>query len=512
MPETENTIVKAMLDPGFYDHPVDQVKLIETHISWVFLTGRYAFKVKKPVDFGFLDFTRLEKRKFYCEEEVRLNSRLAEEIYLNVIPITKAGGTFQLDGEGEAVEYAVRMNEFDQQCLLEHLLEHKRISLEHIEQLADTLCAFHQRIAVAGGGVDFGNSAEVIKPVEQNFSVLQPILPDDDDLGKLYTIKNATMDIYASIHPKLDERKQQGFIRECHGDMHLGNIALINDRILIFDGIEFNDSLKWIDTMSELAFLVMDLQDHGETGFADHLLNRYLQNSGDYTGMEVFRFYQLYRAMVRAKVTGLRLRQHARSSEAFKHDQEILRNYLDLAVAYIRAPKTFIAVTHGLSGSGKSWLGAQLARRTGALVIRSDLERKRLFVDHENLYSKDITRQTYQYLLSTCRQLAHAGYPVIVDATFLDRQWRRRFLKLAQGMNTNFHILACHADQPTLEERIRRRATQRDNISDADIDVMKNQMKKDTAFDEEEWPYVIDIDTTENTDIRVLAEELLNSR
>jgi aminoglycoside phosphotransferase family enzyme/predicted kinase len=434
---------------------------------------------------------------------------LAEEIYLNVIPITNADGTLQEDGDGEAVEYAVRMNEFDQQCLLDYLLEQKRISLEHMEQLADALSAFHQRIAIAGTDLVFGNSAEVIKPVEQNFSVLQPILPNDNDLQKLMVIKNASMEIYTAIREKLDERKRQGFIRECHGDMHLGNIALIDDRILIFGGIEFNDSFKWIDTMSELAFLVMDLQDHGEVEFANHVLNRYLQNTGDYTGMAIFRFYQLYRAMVRAKVTGLRLRQQKRDSEPFQHDQRILSDYLDLAIEYIRPAKIFVAVTHGLSGSGKSWLSTQLARQTGAIVVRSDLERKRLFAEHENLYSNDITRQTYQHLLSTCQLLIHAGYPVIADATFLDKHWRRLFLTLARSVNADFHILACHADQATLEKRIQQRATQKDNISDADIKVMKSQIKKDTAFDKEELSYVVDIDTAKDTDIYALIDVLL---
>jgi hypothetical protein len=348
----------------------------------------------------------------------------------------------------------------------------------------------------------------VIKPIEQNFALLKPILTSHIDLEKLHRIEQAALDIFTAITGSLKKRKQQGFIRECHGDMHLGNIALVDERILIFDGIEFNDSFKWIDTISELAFLVMDLQDHRQPAFANHLLNRYLQDSGDYEGLKVLRFYLLYRAMVRAKVAGLRLQQQQKDSDAWRQDLGELHNYLDLALDYIKPDTPFIAITRGISGSGKSWVSERLAQRTDGIIIRSDRERKRLYSNHEDLYTDDITQHTYQRLFDLCSEVSKAGYPVFVDATFIDAQWRNKFLKLAEGLGRRFYILSCHADVAILESRIRRRAGERDNISDADVNVMHGQLEKMAPLSEEESVYSIDIDTGEQADIGVLARKL----
>ena len=516
MPETDNSLVQAMLDPAFYNHPVEQLRLIETHISWVFLTGPYAYKVKKPINLGFLDFTRLEKRQFYCEEELRLNRRLAADIYLDVIPITKAHETFYLgnidadavDKQAEVVDYAVRMKQFDQDCLLERQLEKRQVSFHHVQQLADRLAEFHANIAVADDSMPHGNSDQVIKPIEQNFSILKSILSDETDLEKLQRIELASVDIFTAITGTLKKRKQQGFIRECHGDMHLGNIALVDDNILIFDGIEFNDSFKWIDTMSELAFLVMDLEDHGEQAYANRLLNRYLQITGDYEGLKVFRFYLLYRAMVRAKVAAIRVQQEQKNRQNSQHEWQDLRNYLDLALHYIETDRNFIAIGHGVSGTGKSWISQRLAQHCGGVLIRSDSERKRLYANHEDLYTDDITQHTYQRLFDLCTDISKAGFPVFVDATFLDIHWRRKFRTLARGLGKPFYILACHADVSTLKERIRQRARHRDNISDADIDVLEKQMQNYQPPGDEEAAYIIEIDTEKNIDIAALAERL----
>lgn len=511
MPSTDNTLVKAMLDPGFYNHPVQHVQLIETHISWVFLTGEFVYKVKKPVNFGFLDFTDLQKRKFYCEEELRLNRRLAADIYLNVTPITKVDGTYRIGDDGDAIEYAVVMKQFDQDGLLDNKLQRHQVTLQHMEQLADRLAAFHQQIDRADANSSFGDSDEVIKPVQQNFVLLRDILSESRDLDKLTHIEQASMTLYRSVKTIFDQRKQQGFVRECHGDMHSGNIALLDDRVLIFDGIEFNDSFKWIDTMSELAFLIMDLQDHGQFDFAAHLLNRYLHNSGDFEGLQVLRFYQLYRAMVRAKVNGLHMQQQPQGSKEQAQDLTRLRNYLDLAIDYTRTAQPYIGITYGVSGSGKTWLSVQLADQAGSIVIRSDVERKRLFGDTDNLYSADLTRQTYQRLLQLAKQIVQSGYGVLVDATFLDRDRRDTFFRLAQELDVAFHILHCHADTDLLRQRIEQRQQAGRDVSDADVGILDMQMKKHPHLDEDESGYVIDINTGQPLDIQWLAGRLVSA-
>ena len=511
MNKPQQQLIDCMLDPGFYDHAVDQVKLIETHISLVFLTGKYAYKIKKPVDFGFLDFTRLDRRKFYCEEEIRLNRRLAPDIYLDVIPITKTNETFSIAGDGEIVEYAVRMHEFNQHCLIEQYLNDQKLTDNHILQLADTLANFHNNIAIADEQSPFGLPEEAIKPVEHNFVLLEPILDDDELLKKLNTIKQASLDLYTAIKPVLLQRKQHGFIRECHGDAHLGNIAIIDNEIVIFDGIEFNDSFKWIDTMSELAFLVMDLQDHEQDNYASMVLNRYLETTGDYAGLRVLRFYQLYRAMVRAKVTALRSQQQDKGSKEYQQSMHELHNYFDLALRYIHHSRGFIAITHGISGSGKSWVASRLANASNGILIRSDVERKRLFADkYDNIYTDDITQKTYQHLAQQAELISSAGYPVLVDATFLEKQWRDLFRELAEKHSLPLYILHCHTDTATIEKRIKQRDRNNDDVSDADINIMKQQLDHYQPLADEERAFIIDIDTTEITSLDVVVDRLVD--
>ena len=293
-----------MLKPGFYPDPVDRVEFIETHISQVFLTGQYAYKVKKAVDFGFLDFKELNKRKFYCEEELRLNGRLAPEIYLEVIPITKSQNEILYNGDGEVIEYAIKMKQFNQDGLLSNLVEENRLTIEHIIDLSKVIAEFHQQISSIDQSSELGNADEILKPVLHNFEILRPIL-QPDQLSVLEEIEQKTLTLHKQLSDFFITRKTNGFIRECHGDLHLGNITLINNRVIPFDGIEFNDSFRWIDTMSEIAFLIMDLEDHKRKDYANEFINRYLEYTGDYQGLTGLRYYKIYRAMVRAKVTGL---------------------------------------------------------------------------------------------------------------------------------------------------------------------------------------------------------------
>ena len=502
-------LIAAMMRTDFYNHPVSQVELVETHISWVFLTGDFAYKIKKPVNFGFLDFTQLDRRKFYCEEEIRLNGRLAPDIYIDVVPVTESNGTLRLDGQGRVVEYAIRMHQFDTHGLFSNLIDEDRISLQHINALAERLANFHANIEICSSDAVFGNATNVINPVNQNFTILQSLLKSAPQLNALNAIQQYSNNLFETLLFTLQQRKKSGHIRECHGDLHLGNIALSDNKIIIFDGIEFNDSFRWIDTMSDIAFLVMDLQDHHRDDYANHLLNRYLELTGDYDGLSVLRFYQLYRAMVRAKVAALRLQQENPDAADYQSVQNKLQNYLDLARQYTLPPPTFITITCGVSGSGKSWLAQKLIDTTPAIVIRSDIERKRLFSHSAyNLYSTDITRQVYDHLLALTENILQSGYAVIADATFLDKTWRQSFQQLASRLNLPFHILYCHADISLLEQRILQRQTDKHNISDADIVVMHRQLELIQEIDELEGRYCIDINTGEAIDVLAIKNKL----
>lgn len=514
---SNNQIVNAFLCPEFYNHPVEHIELVETHISWVFLTGQFAYKVKKPVNFGFLDFSSLEKRHFFCQQELLLNRRYAPRIYLDVVPVTEQGGKLNLDGAGRTIEYAIKMQQFDHDYLLHKLVKNQRLELNHIDDLISVVADFHQSIAIADPDSDFGSESEVLRPVVENFSILEQILAQcqvDHKLQQLVASLHGQMrSIYQIIQPHIHLRKLQGHIRECHGDLHLANITLIDNKVQLFDGIEFNDGLRWIDTISDCAFLIMDLQDHEQTRFAHHFLNGYMIKSGDYHGLFLLKFYQFYRAMVRAKVAGLKLPQQDRGTNVYHDTLDELSGYLNLASRYTQqsrqARQRFLAISFGISGSGKSWVSSQLADQLEALQLRSDVERKRLFADGVcDLYSESVTEQTYNHLLTISDTVLDAGYAVIVDATFLDQQRRQKFRELAEQHQVPFYILSCHADQHTLKQRLKQRALRSDNVSDADISVMENQLRDMTGLDKEELAYAIDIDTTETLDYEKIANKI----
>jgi len=529
-----NKIVNAFLNPEFYKHLVDHIELIETHISWVFLTGRFAYKIKKPVDFGFLNFTQLEQRRFYCQQELILNSRFAPKIYLEVLAITQSENSqseknLSLSGQGEIIDYAIKMLQFDNNYLLDKLVKTHQIEFYHIDDLSDVVADFHEKIKIAGSELVFGSTDEVIKPVEENFSILgkilaeipvnvsiNPLLNTNELCSGLIELKALHIQMLSMFHaicPHLLARKKEGHIRECHGDLHLGNITLIENKIQLFDGIEFNDSFRWIDTMSDLAFLIMDLQDHKQIVFANHLLNRYLLNTGDYSGLRVLKFYQLYRATVKAKVAALRMQQQRDELIAYESSANDLINYLDLAKSYtqidINKDKIFLAISFGLSGSGKSRVCSQLADQSGAIQLCSDVERKRLFsTTSEELYSDTTTLKTYTHLMKLSELVLNAGYSVIVDATFLNKKWRQKFHLIAEKQQIPFHILSCSATQKTIKQRLILRKNEMNQISDADISVMKHQLETMDNLDSDEKNNEVPVDTEQPLDYLSIVKKI----
>lgn len=302
-------LISSLLSAEIYPHPVNQLRLIETHISWVILTGPYAYKIKKPVNLGFLDFSSLEQRKLYCEEELRLNKRTAPSIYLGVVPITGSTTQPQLDGKGEAIEYAVKMRQFPQDAQLDHLLEQGGLKAAHMDAFARLVADFHQQVAVAGADDNYGEPDQVMQPVEENFEQIGQHQLTSQQQQLLDELHAWSTTEYQRLETQLAQRKQQGFIRECHGDMHLRNLAWIDEQAVAFDGIEFNANLRWIDVISEVAFLVMDLQDRNQPELAQRFLNAYLEITGDYAGLSLLPFYLVYRALVRAKVAAIRAGQ-----------------------------------------------------------------------------------------------------------------------------------------------------------------------------------------------------------
>jgi len=510
-------LIRALLDPARYDHAVEKIHVVETHISWVILTGPYAYKIKKPVDLGFLDFSTLAKRRFYCEEELRLNRRLAASLYLGVVPITGSIASPALGGTGDAIEYAVKMIQFPEETRLDRLLARGELGPAHIDSLAQELAGFHERIAVAGYDKAFGMPEHVYEPVRQNFEQIRPRI-EAQDQAQLRRLEVWSELGFDELRQTFADRKYRGFVRECHGDAHLANMIWRDGRALLFDCLEFNDNLRWIDVMSEVAFLVMDLDDRGRSDLARRALNRYLEHTGDYAGLAVFRFYQVYRALVRAKVACIRLRQDG-LSETDKHQaHEEYRGYAALAERYTQARHPALVITHGLSGSGKTWLSQQLLEQLDIIRLRSDVERKRLhgLAAHERsgsgidsgLYTAEAGRRTYARLAEQARDMLRAGHAVLVDAAFLKREQRRQLHAVAEQARVPFAILDLCADDGVLRERLRRRAQEGGDASEADLAVLEHQLATREPLTSAEQDQALAIDTAPAPDMAALVEHL----
>jgi len=486
----QQQLVNALCAPRCFPR---NPRVEETHISWVLLTGHDAYKIKKPVDLGFLDFSTLEARHFFCIEELRLNRRLAPEIYLDVVTI---GGSLEQPvlGSEPAIEYAVHMRRFAQSSLMDRMLAHGRITPAHIDKLAAIIASFHTALPPAAADSPFCAVAEIEAAALQNFEQLPQLLSAPKDLTMLEAVRKASALEFAACEPLFRQRAASGCVRECHGDLHLGNIVVLNDIPTPFDGIEFSAALRWIDVISEISFTVMDLLKRCRPQLGWRLLNAYLESTGDYQGCGVLRFYLAYRAMVRAKIAAIRASQ--RGVAKTRQELKCCRNYLGLAHDCLTRRRPVMIITHGLPGCGKSTFAQLALERLGAIRIRSDVERKRLFglaaLAGSNsqigagIYSEDATRRTYAQLGELARIVIAAGFPVIVDAAFLRHEEREHFRALAQEMAVPFVTASLQTDAAVLAQRLAQRSSRGTDASEADVSVLqKLQLAQEPLRDQE---------------------------
>lgn len=487
--------------------------LIETHISWILLTDQYVYKIKKPVNFGFLDFSTLEKRRFCCNEELRLNKRLAADLYLEVVPITGTPDRPQLGGTGEAIEYAVKMIRFPSGQLLSECAGLGQLDADKIDQLADNVAFFHETIDRADESSPYGNRADIRHWFDENFHHIGPLLVDDLQKQQLQRIQHWGDSEWRNLAGLMQLRKQQGCVRECHGDLHLGNMTLIDGKVTLFDCIEFNPMLRWIDVISETAFLFVDLLHFGYEHYAYRFLNRYLQYTGDYQGLALLHYYLVYRALVRAKVSLLRMAQQQNDAAVVKQARDEYTVFADLAEQFTTPRQTVLIITHGYSGSGKSTFAGQLAEQLGAFQIRSDIERKRLFGYrpleqsgsgiNDGLYSQDASVKTYQHLKDLAETVLEAGFPVIIDAAFLKTGQREQFRQLAADCAVPFHMITFQASDQELCRRIQQR---QDDASEATLTVLHQQQQSAQPLSEQEQSGLITIDTESGNALEKLLD------
>ena len=491
------TLPDSLLDPHAYPHPVRDLRMIETHISWVFLAGEHAYKVKKPLRLPFLDYSTLALREAACHEELRLNRRTAPELYLDVIPI--GGSPPSVEGGAPVVDWAVRMHRFPQQALFAAMADDGLLQPWQVDSLAEAIASFHGKVEVAASGTDFGSPAAVEADALRNFTEIAALSPPAGIASEaLGVLRQWTVDAAAALRERLEARKAAGFVRECHGDLHLGNVVLTASGPRPFDCIEFDPALRWTDVMSDVAFLFMDFAARGLPRLAYRFLDRYLERTGDFEGVRLLRFYAVYRAMVRAKVAYMRWAQATPEKADETLDDATFHVELAARLAQVEAP--VMVLMHGPSASGKTGASQRVLESLGAIRIRSDIERWRLPAaapkPGERMYVKSRIDATYARLGMLAATILDAGYPVVVDATFLSAARRARFHGLAASKGAALEILSCRAPMDVLRDRIELRMRKGHDASEADLSVLAEQVRGADALDGTEGQQATILDTT----------------
>lgn len=472
--------LRGLLRPQAYPHPVTAIQVLQTHMSWVLLTGDYVYKLKRPVRFAFADFSDPAHRARLCAEELRLNRRYAPSLYLDVVAVRRdpGSGEAHVGPDGPVLEYAVRMRQFDRRDELAALVPAGAVDATEFRDFGVALAAQHRALPQLPTDAGFGSPAAVARTLRRNLA--EWYLQAPRDAARLRLRRQLALRLRRA-RGALAARHRDGHVRECHGDLHLSNLVRLDGRITPFDALEFEPAFRHVDVADEVAFLAADLRGYGRADLAHAFLDGYLDESGDYDLLRVLDLYLLHRALVRAKVMAIRARDGADAGQARQWRQREA-DFVELALR-VGAPRTpRLLLMHGPSGSGKSWLARQLAPRLDAVHLRSDRERKRLAglapLDASGsptgggLYARDLTARTYARLLDCARAALAGGHDVICDATFLHREQRAGFAALAAGAGAPAVLLQCHADDAVLRSRIRARRAAADDASEADESVL----------------------------------------
>lgn len=511
-------LIRALLEPDAWPAPATEVTLVETHISWVFLAGDFAYKVKKPVDFGFVDFSTPERRKAFCEEELRLNARLAPALYLDVLPISGTPEAPCPGGQGPAIEHAVRMRRFRREDEFGRLADRGELTADQVEALARRVADFHARADRRPADPRWGSPQQVLEHWLANFEVIRRSGIAQAHSARLDALERWTRSEHARLAALMAARHAQGFVRECHGDLHLGNIVLLDGEPVPFDALEFDPGLRWTDVVAEIAFTMMDLHAHDRSGLARRFLDAWLERTGDFAGLALLPAMLAYRAMVRAKVCALQVAQAA-DGPGRRAGMDRLDAWIALAARLSLPRPLALVIASGVSGSGKSRLARALVEASDFIRVRSDVERKRLAglragtsaeaPPGAGLYQPARTEAVYARLASLATTVLDAGYPVLVDATFLRRSQRDAFRARAAAAGVRFRTLAVEAPEAVLRERVAARRLAGTDPSDATLDVLESQLASREPLGEDERADSVVIDTTAAVDAAALAVRLL---
>lgn len=477
-----HSLIEALKSPLIYPDRPSQIRIAETHISYLFFTGRYVYKVKKPVDFGFLDFTTLEKRKFFCQQEVKLNSRLSPDVYLGVEEIREENGRISLGGQGKTIEYAVKMKELPSEGMLIRLVSESKATPELMDRIALKIATFHREAETSNEIAGFGNVSVIKKNIQENFIQTVPYIGKTLLREQYDFISERAAAFLGHYNLIFAKRKNGGMIKDCHGDLHLGAICVEKDNIQVFDCIEFNDRFRYGDTAADIAFLTMDLEYNNCFDLSSAFTEAYIRYSGDSDISVVLRFYKSYRAYVRGKVMSFLLDEGEVSEEQKRKALKSAKGYFGLAYSYFMQPTLIIMA--GLVGTGKSAVAASLGEATGAPVVRSDEARKRLagilpgehrYEDYEKgIYSEEFTNKTYSELLKEASEVLGGGRSIILDASYKCRASRERAAALAREKGARFFIVECVCEEEVVRARLKKRMGEKE-VSDGRWETYERQ-------------------------------------
>lgn len=494
----------GLLRPAAYPHAVAQVQLVETHMSWILLTGEYAYKIKRPVHYPFADFRDAAHRAALCAEELRLNRRFAPSLYLSVETIRERDGLACVGGDGVVLEAAVRMRQFDRSGELDVLVAADRVSDGELARFGTSLAAIHARLERAAPGSPWADPRVTARTLRRNLAeCLARVVPADRPLVRALRAPLARR--LHGLRPWLAARASGGFVRECHGDLHLSNIVRIDGQLLPFDALEFEPAFRWIDTADECAFLCADLEGYRRPALASAFLNGYLEGGGDFELLRGLDLYIAHRSLVRAKIMTIR---DAAAGDGAEHDRwrARARDYLEVARRALGRPPPRLLLMHGLAGSGKTTLAREIATTLGVVHVRSDVERKRLAgLDAaarsgsgvgEQLYAAEASERTYARLADCAEAALAGGRSAIVDAAFLRSAQRERFATLARRLGVHCVVIECRAPLAELGRRVRARAAQGRDASEADETVLAWQSGHCEPIAAAEGFAVVTVDTT----------------
>ena len=474
-------LITFLKDPKSYPHKPVKVKLVQTHISYIALASPYVYKIKKPVDLGFLDFTTLQKREYFCQREVQLNRRLCKDVYEGVVPISKINGKLIIDDETNIVEYAVKMNQLDADGFFNKLLQEDKIKLQDLDRLVKFISHFYHGQKSSPEIAECGFIDNIKATIEENFIQTKNFVGSLIEEYAFRAIQEFNEQFFCRYTYLLNRRRTEGHILDCHGDLRLEHIHFSRDGIRIFDCIEFNDRFRYIDVANEIAFLAMDLDFRGRRDLSDYFASKIAESLDDPDLLSLLDFYKCYRAYVRAKVHSLK----STEKEVPKKQKDKSRNYAtrlyQLALEYaISGSGPVVIVIMGRIGTGKSTVAEKLSSCLGWEVLDSDIIRKQLAGipltsrpdknGREKLYSKEMTEKTYNTLLERSIEYAKQGKSSLIDATFGSLKRRSKLRDTLQSNNIRFCFVELTATDEAIKKRLLERGERKNNISDARIE------------------------------------------